>query len=164
MRSAVALALTLVTACHPARPTVTGAELYAQVQGIQQTGQATIGDIAIRKGQWLTTGSQVFSIEQLVENCRGGDPVRDVDCTLTLLFSQRFTVRDTMPVAREVKPEGEDQSGSAVTAIVVVTLAVGAAGGLVYGISTCEFPGCEVVFGAPLVLIGVAALFALASH
>ena len=47
------------------------------------------------------------------------------------------------------------------TGLVVIGLAVAATGGLVYGVATCEFPGCKAVFGVPLVLFGTSALFLL---
>jgi hypothetical protein len=36
-------------------------------------------------------------VEQVIEKCHGGDPAVDVDCTLTLLLDQRFTVMDHLP-------------------------------------------------------------------
>lgn len=152
----------IVAACgHPARPTVTGAELYAQVHRLQDAGQATIGSTAVRKGQVLTTGGQTFVVEQVIDKCRGGDPAADVDCTLTLLLDQRFTVMDHLPQGHPVKADHEDQSSSIVASVVVIGLGVAAIGGLVYGVATCEFAGCKAVFGLPLVLIGGGALFML---
>jgi hypothetical protein len=152
----------MAAACgHPARPTVTGAELYAQVHTLQDTGQATIRSIAVRKGQVLTTGTQTFVVEQVIDKCHGGDPAADVDCTLTLLLDQRFTVMDHLPQGHVVKPNHEDQLRSVVASVVIVGLSVAAVGGLVYGVATCEFPGCKAVFGVPLVLVGGGALFLL---
>ena len=152
----------MVAACgHPARPTVTGAELYAQVHTLQDTGQATIRSIAVRKGQVLTTGEQTFVVEQVIDKCHGGDAVADVDCTLALLLDQRFTVMDHLPQGHAVKADHEDQSRSIVASVAVVGLGVAAIGGLVYGAATCDFAGCKAVFGVPLVLIGGGALFLL---
>jgi hypothetical protein len=111
----------------------------------------------------LTTGSrgQAFLVDQVIEKCRGGDPARDVDCTLALLLDQRFTVMDHLPARRSVTETGEDQRRSIVTVVVVIGLGVAAMGGLAYGVATCEFPGCRAVFGVPLVLIGGGALFLL---
>lgn len=167
-RTALALALTsLAAACaHPARPTVTGAELYAHVQALRDTGQATLGAIVVRKAQVLTTGpeGQSFEVAQVIDHCRGGDPAAEVDCTLALLLDQRFAVVDRIPERRAPKaprPDRSDRSGSALTAVVVIGLGLAATGGLVYGVATCEFPGCKAVFGVPLVLIGTSALFLL---
>lgn len=163
-RTSAALALTLAAACaRSPRPTITGAELYAQIQVLRDTGRVTIGAVSIRKDQVLTTGAagQTFVVQQVIDRCHGGDPTQDVDCTLALLLDQHFTVMDHAPEGRPVRAEGEDRSGSALTAVVVVGLGVAALGGLGYGVATCEFAGCEVVFGVPLVLIGGTALFAL---
>jgi hypothetical protein len=152
----------MAAACgHPARPTVTGAELYAQVHTLQDAGHATIRSIAVRRGQVLTTGEQTFVVDQVIDRCHGGDPAADVDCTLTLLLDQRFTVLDHPPQGHAVKADHEDQSRSIVASVVVVGLGVAAIGGLVYGAATCDFPGCKAVFGVPLVLIGGSALFLL---
>lgn len=164
-RTALTFALaSLVAACaHPARPTVTGAELYAHVQALRDTGQATLGAVSVRTAQILTTGpdGQSFEVAQVIEHCRGGDPTAEVDCTLALLLDQRFAVVDRIPERRAPKPARPDRSGSALTAAVVVGLGLAATGGLVYGVATCEFPGCKAVFGVPLVLIGTSALFLL---
>ncbi len=161
----VALALTvLASACaHAARPTISGAQLYAQVQVLQTTGQAVVGSVPVRKGQVLTTGSegQTFLVEQVIENCHGGDPASEVDCTLALLLEQRFIVSDHAPSQRGAPVAHEDRSGSMLTAGVVIGLGVAAAAGLIYGVATCEFAGCKAVFGVPLVLIGGVSLFAL---
>jgi hypothetical protein len=152
----------MAAACgHPARPTVTGAELYAQVHTLQDTGQAAIRSIAVRKGQVLTTGGQTFLVEQVIDRCQGGDPTADVDCTLTLLLDQRFTVLDHLPKGPAVKADHEDQSRSMVSSVAVVGAVVAALGGLVYGVATCDFPGCQAVFGVPIVFIGGGALFLL---
>lgn len=163
MSRALLLAV-LLAGCSHARPTVAGRDLYAQVQTLQAAGQVTIGSIVVRRDQTLVTTSsrQPFGVAQLVERCRGGDPALDVDCTLALLVAEHFTVHDHPPTAREVRSAArEDRSGSALASIAVVGLAVAATGGLVYGVATCEFPGCKAVFGVPLVLIGGAALFLL---
>jgi hypothetical protein len=164
-KSSLAVVLiSIASGCaHPARPTMTGAELYAQIRPLQETGQATVGQVTIRKDQVLTTGAagQTFLVEQVIEKCHGGDPGSDVDCTLALLLDQRFTVTDHVPEGRTIKADHEDQSRSIVTSVVVVGLGVAAVSGLVYGVATCEFPGCQAVFGVPLVLIGGAALFML---
>ena len=164
-RLTLALALSLLaSACtHPARPTITGAQLYAQVQVLQTTGQAVIGSVPVRKGQVLTTGAagQTFLVEQVIEKCHGGDPASEVDCTLSLLLEQRFIVSDHAPTQRAAPVAHEDRSSSMLTAGVVIGLGVAATAGLIYGVATCEFPGCKAVFGVPLVLIGGVALFAL---
>jgi hypothetical protein len=154
----------LGSACaHPARPTVTGAELYARIGALRDAGEVTIGAVSVRKSQVLVTGrqGQAFYVEQVIESCRGGDPAADVDCTLALLLDQRFTVHDRMPTLKGTKAEREDRSRSLLTSLVVVGAFVAIAGGLGYGVATCEFPGCKAVFGVPLVLIGGSALFLL---
>lgn len=161
VRWSLVLGLIVAACAHPARPTVTGAELYAQVHALQDTGQATIRSISIRKGQVLATGEQTFVVEQVIDKCHGDAPAADVDCTLALLLDQRFAVLDHMPQGRTVKAKHEDQSRSIVASVVVVGLGVAAVGGLVYGVATCEFAGCKAVFGVPLVLIGGGALFML---
>lgn len=164
-RTALALALTSLTAAcaRPARPTVTGAELYAHVQALRDTGQVTLGAVSVRKAQILTTGpdGQSFEVAQVIEHCRGGDPAAEVDCTLALLLDQRFAVVDRIPERRAPNAPRPDRSGSALTAVVVIGLGLAAAGGLVYGVATCEFPGCKAVFGVPLVLVGTFSLFLL---
>jgi hypothetical protein len=160
----VSISITIASACaHPARPTITGRELYAQIPALRDTGQATIGPVSIRKSHVLTTvpEGQVFLVEQVIDQCQGGDPEHDVACTLALLLDQRFSVSDRLPKRREVGRAREDRSGSMLTAAVVVGVGVAAVGGLVYGVATCDFPGCKAVFGVPLVFIGGAALFAL---
>ena len=162
------LVLALVIGCGaPKRPTVTGADLYARVEVLKSVGQTVVDNTPIRKDQVLITGrdGQVFVIEQIVENCRGGDAVADVDCTLALLINETFTVLDKIPDPKAApKAEEEDRSGPAITAIVVVSLAVGAIGGLVYGAATCEFEGCEVVFGVPLVIVAGGLTFGLLAN
>jgi len=158
MSRVLAAAVALVAACGHARPTVTGAELYAQVHALQATGRATIGAMAVRKGQVLASGDQVFVVEQVIDRCRGGDPATDVDCTLALLLDQRFTVLDHAPQGHASHADGEDRSASMITSGVVVGVAVAAAGGLVLGAATCDFPGCKYVFGVPIVFLAGAAL------
>lgn len=162
---ALLVVVAITSACGHSKPTVTGAELYAQVQALQSTGQATVGAVAIRKEQVLTTASagQVFLVEQVIATCKGGDPSRDVDCTLALLLGERFTVTDHIPARRtpKVEGEGEDRSSSMLMSGVVVGIAAAAAGGLIYGLATCEFPGCKAVFGVPVVLVAGGALFVL---
>jgi hypothetical protein len=121
----------------------------------------SIGATAVRKGQVLTTGGQTFVVDQVIDRCRGGDPAVDVDCALALLLDQRFTVMDHAPRGHTAKAEHEDRSGAIATSVVVVGLGLAAAGGLVYGVATCEFAGCKAVFGVPLVFIGAGALFLL---
>jgi len=161
VRSCLVLSSLAAACAHQARPTVTGAELYAQVHTLEDTGQVTIRSIAVRKGQVLTTGEQVFAVEQVIDRCQGGDPAADVDCTLALLLDQRFDVMDHAPQGPVAKPDHGDHSGSFLSSLVVVGLGVGATGGLVYGVAVCDFPGCKAVFGVPLVFIGGAALFLL---
>jgi hypothetical protein len=145
----------MATACaHSARPTVSGAELYAQVRTLQDTGQASVRSTVVRKNQVLTTGEQAFEVEQVIDKCHGGDAATDVDCTLTLLLDHQFTVMDQMPQGRAVKAAHEDHSASMMSSVVVVGAAVAAIGGLVYGVATCDFPGCRAVFGVPLVFVG----------
>ena len=158
--------IALTSSCARSRPTVTAADLYAQVAVLQTTGQATVGDVTVRKDQVLTTTAedQAFWVSQVIEKCRGGDPAADVDCTLALLIGQRFLVMDRMPEARRTpKPrhERDDKSGSFLSSVVVIGLGVAAIGGLAYGAGTCDFAGCKVVFGVPLVLIGGGLLFVL---
>ena len=148
----------LVAACGHARPTVTGAELYAQVHALQATGQATVGATAVHKGQVLTSGDQVFVVEQVIDRCRGGDPAADVDCTLALLLDQRFTVLDHAPQGHGPPTDREDRSGAMLTSGVVVGIGLAAAGGLVYGVAACDFAGCQYVFGVPIVFLAGAAL------
>jgi hypothetical protein len=144
---ALLLVVAITCACGHSKPTVTGAELYAQVQALQTTGRATVGAVEVRK--------------EVIATCKGGDPGRDVDCTLALLLGERFTVTDHVPERRPPKQEGEDRSSSMLMSGVVVGVALAAAGGLVYGVATCEFPGCKAVFGVPIVLVGGGALFVL---
>jgi hypothetical protein len=145
---------------------VTGADLYARLDVLRKTGKAVVGTVAVRKDQVLSTGrdGQAFVIDQVIENCRGGDPALDVDCTLALLVHQRFTVLDRIPDRRGPKPEREDRSRSALTAIVVTSLGAAAIGGLIYGVATCEFEGCRAVFGVPLVFVAGGVAFALVGH
>ena len=151
----------IISGCRPARPTITGAELYARLPALRDTGETTVGAVLIRKNHVLTSGPvQVFVVEQVIEKCRGGDPAADVDCTLALLLDQRFTVMDHWPERKSVKAAPEDRSGSAMSSFVVIGFGVGAIAGLGYGAATCEFPGCEVVFGLPLVLVAGAVAFA----
>jgi hypothetical protein len=106
----------------------------------------------------LVSGDQEFVVEQVIDRCRGGDPTGDVDCTLALLLDQRFTVLDHAPARHGPTPDRADRSGAAITSGVVIGIAVAAAGGLVYGIATCDFPGCKYVFGVPVVFLAGAAL------
>jgi hypothetical protein len=161
------VAISIASACaHPQRPTITGRELYAQIPALRDTGRVTIGPVEVRKSHVLTTvpAGQAFRVEQVIDQCHGGDPEHDVDCTLALLLDQRFTVSDRLPQRRGPAPDRldrPDRSGSFLTAVGVIGLGAAAVGGLVYGIATCDFPGCRAVFGVPLVFVGGAALFAL---
>ena len=161
--AAVVFALVVSACAHRTRSSITGAELYARVHELRGTGRATVGTVSIRTTQVLESRAtgQAFVVANVIEKCQGDDPTRDVDCTLALLLDQRFTVTDHLPQEHAARPEHEDESRSIVTSVVVVGLGVAAAGGLVYGLATCEFAGCKAVFGVPLVLIGGAALFAL---
>lgn len=155
----------LASACARTRPpTISGGDLYAHVHELQTAGQATVGRVVIRRDQTLVTASaaQPFLVGQVIEHCKGGDPTLDVDCTLALLRGERFTVSDHAPAQKAPKAGGgEDSSGSMLASAVVIGLVVAAAGGLVYGVATCEFEGCKAVFGVPLVLIGGGSLFLL---
>lgn len=164
--SLLVIVLVLAACANRARPTVTGAELYAQVTMLQTAGQVTVRDVTVRKGQVLTTGAegQAFWVTQVIEKCRGGDPAADVDCTLALLLEQRFSVLDRMPAGRPPAKEKADRTGSFLTSAVVVGLAVAAVGGLAYGTATCEFAGCKAVFGVPLGVITAAGLLLLVSQ
>lgn len=71
-------------------------------------------------------------------------------------------VLDHLPESKVRKVDPHDQSSSILTSAAVIGLGVAATGGLVYGVATCKFEGCKAVFGVPLVLIGVGALFVLA--
>jgi len=62
---------------------------------------------------------------------------------------------------RPAAAKQDDRSGSMLSSVAVITFAVAATGGLIYGGATCDFPGCKVVFGGPLLLLGGAALFTL---
>lgn len=159
------LLVVMLVACGRAhRPTISGAELYAQVVPLRDTGAVTIRDITVRKEQALVTSSQQFLVAQLIEGCKGGDPAAEVDCALALLVAENFEVLDHLREARRNKEPGEDRSRSAITSGVVLGLAAAATAGLVYGVVTCEFEGCKAVFGVPLVFIGGGALFLLVGH
>lgn len=170
-RVALAAALAIGAAACGARhhaPTITGRELYAQVPALRDAGRVTVGRVEIRTDQVLITGrnGQVFSVAQVIDGCRGGDPAADVDCTLALLVDQRFSVADHAPAPDTPAPAARaDRSASIITSVVasvaVIGLSVGAVGGLVYGVATCKFPGCKAVFGVPLVLVGGGMLFLL---
>ena len=153
----------LAAGCAHAAPSVTGAQLYANVASLQTTGAADIGSVHVVASSVLTTGSDgpAYVVKQVVEHCKGGDPTADVDCTLALLLDQRFQVRDRAPERRSAAAKQDDRSGSMLSSVAVITLAVAATGGLIYGGATCDFPGCKVVFGGPLLLLGGAALFTL---
>lgn len=164
MSRALVIAAACAAGCAHARPTVAGGDLYARVHALQTAGQVTIGTVVVRADQTLVTTSaaQPFLVSQLVARCRGGDPTLDVDCTLALLVAERFTVHDHAPAARDVRVGAhEDRSSSILVSAAVVGLALAATGGLVYGVATCEFAGCEAVFGVPLVLVAGGALFLL---
>jgi hypothetical protein len=181
LASRVALAAVMaVAACaRPARPTIIGADLYAQVQRLQAAGEvelpaAPTGTLHVGTGHWLATATsapQVFSVRELIAGCRGGDPEQDLDCTLALLGEQRFTVLTRPPApARSVAdpddPDGADRAGvlAGVPPVVVGALVTGAIGApLIYGLTVCEFPGCKVVFGLPLAFDAVALLLILAA-
>src|ERR1700689_2196289 len=99
-----------MSCAHPARPTITGAELYAQLAALRDNGRVTIGAIEVRRDQYLVTlgeDRQVFPVESTVAGCHGGDADADVDCTLALLRAQRFAVMDTVADAKHA----HDDSG-----------------------------------------------------
>jgi hypothetical protein len=157
------LLVVMLVACggRARHPTITGAELYAQVGALRETGMTTLRGVTIRKDQALATSSQQFLVAQLIDGCKGGDPAADVDCALALLVAESFEVLDRLREGTLKKEPGEDRSRSAITSGVVLGLAAAATAGLVYGVATCEFEGCKAVFGVPLVLVGGGVLFAL---
>ena len=160
----VVVAIAVTAGCmHAAPPTISGADLYAQVQALRAQGRVTVAaspdPLVVRTDQVLVSAdgvSQAFEVSQIIERCRGGNPELDVDCTLALLRGQRFRVANTMPTHDEPRVSGRASSGGKV---VLGAIAIGAP--LTYGVARCDFPGCQVVFGIPLAL--GACLLALAT-
>lgn len=152
--AALLASLALAACTRPARPTVSGADLYAQVTALRDAGRISVAapdhPIEVRREQVLIADrtSQVFVIEQLIERCRGGAPELDVDCALALVRDQRFRVVDHAPDAPETRAERARLPPRLAIALVTGAIAVP----LVWGVSTCDFPGCKAVFGFPLAL------------
>jgi hypothetical protein len=161
-------AVAVVAGCaHREGPTFAGADLYAQVQVLQDKGRATVPasphPIEVGIDQILVSvdgGSQTYEVRPIIENCRGGDPEFDRECTLALLRGQRFraanktSTRGPAPTATN-----DDAKASSRAQAVLVTLLIGAP--LTYGVASCHFGGCKVLFGVPLTLD--ACLLALAA-
>lgn len=160
----VVVAIALTAGCmHAAPPTISGADLYAQVQVLRAQGHVTVtaspDPLEVRTDQVLVSAdgvSQAFEISQIIERCHGGEPELDVECTLALLRGQRFRVENTMPTHDQPRASGRTSSSGKV---VLGAIAIGAP--LTYGVARCDFPGCQVIFGVPLAL--GACLLALAT-
>jgi hypothetical protein len=153
----VLLAVTLAAGCaHRPVPTVAGADLYAQVQALQARGRVTVpaspAPMEVRDDQVLVSadgGSQAFEVRAIIDRCHGGDPERDVECTLALLRGQRFRVEDVMPTRDAPRSTANDRSSGRGK---VLLGAIAIAAPLTYGVARCDFPGCQAVFGIPLAL------------
>jgi hypothetical protein len=161
------LASCLLAACaHAPPPTVTGAQLYAQVAELQTTGAATVGNVRVFETSVLTNGADgpSYVVKQVIDHCKGGDPTADIDCTLALLVGESFGVTDHVPVRRDSLKSDNKAGGPALSAGALLGVAAGISAGLVYGLVACDFPGCKAVFGVPLALVGGATLFGIAAH
>jgi len=146
----------VVAGCaHHQGPTFAGADLYAQVQVLQDKGHATVPasphPVEVRTGQILVSvdGGSQYEIDPLIARCHGGDPGHDNECMLAQLRGQRFRVTKAVP---EGKPPHADAGGkmSFRAKALIVALVIGAP--LTYGLAKCGFAGCHAVFGVPLVL------------
>src|SRR5262249_32015548 len=118
-----AIASCVLAACaHAPPPTVTGAQLYAQVTELQTSGAATVGDVRVFETSVLTNGADgpSYVVKQVIEHCKGGDPTADVDCTLALLVGQSFGVTDRVPARREPAGRSDDKTGSIMSSTVVL--------------------------------------------
>lgn len=150
----MSLFLALLIGCaHGPRTSIAGADLYAQVKTLQANGRivvtANTGQIEVARSQVLVIDGdppQVYVIADIIENCRGGSPVDDPDCTLALLYNQRFLVRNEAPKPR--KRPGEQEEDSPMVKFTIASVAIAAP--LTWGVATCEFDGCKWIFGIPL--------------
>ncbi len=143
-------AVLLAFACaHPAAPTISGAELYAQVGALRADGRATVGSLEVRRDQYLVASStdQVFAVDQVLARCTGAGLDADPDCTLALVRDLRFRVVDRAPTPSTRKA---DDGMSAQHKAQLISLAVAAP--LTYGAFACNFAGCWAIFTVPLVL------------
>ncbi len=135
------------------RPTISGAQLYAQLPALLLEGQVMVDappPVNVRTDQVLVTPdrTQMFDVQTLVANCPASlDPAEPV-CMLAALRDLRFEVHDTPPIRDLPKPAEEPSALGYHGTLLVVALAIAAP--LTYGVATCEFDGCKAIFGLGL--------------
>ena len=142
----VALAVGCALACRHAPPTITGAQIYAQLAALHADGRADVGGIQLRRDQYLIADatSQVFPVTTAITGCTGDAIDADTDCPLALVPDLAFRVSDTEPTATSHEPTEPSWLWKARFGL------LGAGVGLTAGVVACGFPGCKAVFGVPL--------------
>jgi hypothetical protein len=154
------LAILLLASCaHPNRPTIAGAELYAQHGALARDGHVALAGsdakpVDVRYGQLLVSDDAqlTVAVDALVKNCPDQPEDETSVCALADLRDRRFRVVDqTVPSsARAVDDDDLGFRGK----LLITGLAIAAP--LTYGVAACNFPGCRALFGVPL---GLDALF-----
>jgi hypothetical protein len=143
--------VTLVACAHAQPPTVTGAQVYAQLANLSGAGRATVGAVELHRGQYLVADAT----SQMISQCNGEGVERDPECALALVPDLAFRVTDAMPVPHQ---HGDDHLSFA-WKVRIAALVVAAP--LTVGLIATSFPGHEAVFGVPLVLDACALLLTL---
>lgn len=150
----VALALAVSGCTHAGRPTITGAALYGQLVPLSRFGRATVQGsdahpVVVHYGQLLVADVGTYALDELVKNC----PEQQFDdtgvCLLESQLDTRFRVYDTPKDATSTahrNDRGLSWRGKAtITGLVL-------AAPLALGVATCDFAGCQALFGVPLAL------------
>jgi hypothetical protein len=162
--SSIWIVLVVASCAHPNRPTIAGAELYANLDALARYGHVALAGsntkpVEVRYGQLLVTedAQLTVAVDALVRNC----PAQQIDetnmCPLADLQDRRFRVVDQPRPSPAVADDNTGLSFRAKFGIAGVAIALP----LTYGVVACGFPGCQPLFGVPLALDAVFMLFGL---